>query len=77
MLFSVFEPNAGTMKLEHVPDWGTPESRTFWQPVFEGVRTVLKKLGIEHNIAVGIVCNFTPSRQAVEDIANVAPEASG
>ena len=75
MLFSVLEPDTGVMKLEKGPDWGTPESRTFWQPVFEGVRAVLKKFGLERNMAVGIACDFTPSRQAVEDINSVAPEA--
>ncbi|MBM4030679.1 MAG: hypothetical protein FJ291_02715 [Planctomycetes bacterium] len=55
------------------PDWGTPQSVPFWKPVFEGLAERLAKRGLGKSAALGLVCDFTPSKQTVEDLRAVAP----
>jgi hypothetical protein len=75
LYFTVLDPKTGEMRNEMGPDWGTPESVPFWQPVFDGIRKILAERGMEKSIAVGMGSDRVPSKQALDDIGKVAPEA--
>ena len=75
MHFTVLDPKTGAMSTEQGPDLGTPESVPFWQPVFDGMRERLAARGLEKSIAVGMGSDRVPSKQALEDLGVVAPEA--
>ncbi|HUU21046.1 MAG TPA: hypothetical protein VM389_00795, partial [Phycisphaerae bacterium] len=57
------------------PKWGTPEIRPFWKPVFEELRGILRKRGLEGSLMVGVAGDSRPNKDAVEDLQAVAPEA--
>ena len=69
--------DAATGKLEEAegPKWGTPEIRPFWKPVFEELRGILRKRGLEGSLMVGVAGDSRPNKDAVEDLQAVAPEA--
>ncbi|HUT32057.1 MAG TPA: glycoside hydrolase domain-containing protein [Planctomycetota bacterium] len=71
---TVLDPATGQAQDGEAPDWGTPQSVPFWKPVFDGLRERLAKRGLEKSAALGLVCDFTPSKQTVEDLRAVAPE---
>ncbi|MGQ9661712.1 MAG: glycoside hydrolase domain-containing protein [Kiritimatiellia bacterium] len=71
--FTVFDPKTGELSEGVGPAWGTEECRRFWQPVLEGMRTICEKRGLDQNLMLGLSGDFYPSRQAVEDLAAVAP----
>ncbi|MFC1672397.1 glycoside hydrolase domain-containing protein, partial [Planctomycetota bacterium] len=75
MHFTVLDPKTGEMTTEQGPDWGTPESVPFWQPVFDGVRKILADRGMEKSMAIGMGSDRVPSKQALDDLNKVAPEA--
>ena len=71
----VTEVNCATGKLQDLkaPDWGTEESRAFWKPVFDGMREILKKRGMEQSLMVGLAQSVR--WQAAQDLKAVAPDA--
>ncbi len=73
MMFTALDPATGATKEVEGPDWGTAGSVPFWKPVFEGLRKRLADRGLEKSMALGIVCDFTPSQQALNDLKEVAP----
>lgn len=70
---TLLDPATGQVAEGQAPDWGTPESVPFWRPVFDGLAERLAKRGLEKAAALGLVCDFTPSKQTVEDLRAVAP----
>jgi len=70
---TLLDPATGQVQEGHAPDWGTPQSVPFWKPVFEGLRERLARRGLEKSAGLGLVCDFTPSKQTVEDLRAVAP----
>lgn len=74
MLFTILDPATGKMEEAEGPKWGTPEVREFWKPVFDGMREILKKRGMEGSLMVGISGDSIPSKPAVEDLKAVAPD---
>lgn len=70
---TLLDPAAGQVQDGEAPDWGTPQSVPFWKPVFEGLAERLARRGLEKSAALGLVCDFTPSKQTVEDLEAVAP----
>ncbi len=67
-LFTVWDPNTGEMKNEKGPMWGSQGSVEFWKPVFDGVLGVLEKHGLKGSAALGVACDFNPTKQAYEDL---------
>jgi hypothetical protein len=72
ILLSVVGPD-GKLEAAEGPDWGTPECREFWKPVFEGLKQRMAKLKITGELMAGIAGDYLPSPAAVGDIK----EASG
>jgi hypothetical protein len=75
MLFTAMDPATGKLEEAEGPKWGTPAVREFWRPVFDGMRDILKKHGLEGSLMVGVAGDSQPNRDAVEDLRAVAPEA--
>jgi len=74
LLFTVYDPATGKMANERGPDWGTPEIQPFLKPVFDGLRKALADRKIE-KFAIGITEDFTPSKQAADDLKAVSGDA--
>jgi ADP-ribosylglycohydrolase len=74
MLYTILDPATGKLEEAEGPKWGTPEVREFWKPVFDGMREILKKRGLEKSLMVGVSGDATPSKQAVDDLKAVAPD---
>ncbi|MBM4040328.1 MAG: hypothetical protein FJ290_17615 [Planctomycetes bacterium] len=75
MLYTVVDPATGRLEEAEGPKWGTLEVREFWKPVFDGMRDILKKRGLEGSLMVGVAGDSQPNKDAVEDLRAVAPEA--
>jgi hypothetical protein len=75
MPFTILDPASGKLSEGDGPKWGTPEIREFWKPVFEGLREMLRKRGLENSLMVGVAGDSRPNKDAVEDIKAVAGEA--
>ncbi len=75
MPYTLLDPATGKLEEAVGPRWGTPEVREFWRPVFDGMRAILKKHGMESSLMVGVAGDAQPNRNAVEDLQAVAPEA--
>jgi hypothetical protein len=73
MLYTIFDPARDKLEEAEGPKWGTPEVRTFWQPVFDGMRAMLRKRGMEDSLMLGVAGDWQPSKEAVEDLKAVAP----
>ncbi|KKL47563.1 hypothetical protein LCGC14_2334280, partial [marine sediment metagenome] len=76
MPFTILDPATGALSEGEGPRWGTPEIREFWRPVFEGLRGILKKHGLEGSMMVGVAGDSRPGKKAVADLQAVAPEAT-
>jgi hypothetical protein len=75
MLFSILDPGTGQLSHAEGPQWGTPEVREFWRPVFDGLRKRLAERGLERSMMVGIGHDHVPSKECQEDLKAVAPDA--
>jgi len=75
MPYTVVDPATGKLEEAVGPKWGTSEVREFWRPVFDGMRDMLKKRGLEGSLMVGVAGDSQPNKDAVEDLRAVAPEA--
>jgi hypothetical protein len=75
LFHTVLNPNTGMLTVAEVPKWNTPESRAFWEPVIQGIRTRLADRGIEKSMTVGIAGDFLPSSSAVSVLKSIAPDA--
>jgi hypothetical protein len=75
MLYTVLNPKAGKLGEAEGPKWDSPEVRAFWKPVFDGMRVMLKKRGMEESLMVGVAGDSRPKKEAVEALKAVAPQA--
>ncbi len=71
--FTILDPKTGRLEEGVGPEYGTPELREFWKPVFAGLREVLRKRGLEGAMMVGIAHDSRPSKATVEDLAALLP----
>ena len=70
--FSVFDPATGKVTSEDGPVYGTPPARPFWKPVYDGLRAILKKRGLEKAMMHGIAGDTAPFAEAYADLNAVA-----
>jgi hypothetical protein len=75
MPYTVLDPKTGKLTAATGPTWGSKEIRDFWQPVFNGIRAILRKHGLESSMAVGICGDRRAHEDAVKDLRAVAPDA--
>ncbi|MFW6157756.1 MAG: glycoside hydrolase domain-containing protein [Planctomycetota bacterium] len=73
--FTVVDPKTGKLTEERGPTWGDPKIREFLKPVFDGLRRMLEERGLAGSMMVGIASDKRPEKDAVADLAAVAPDA--
>jgi len=56
------------------PAWGTPEARTFWKPVIEGLQERLKKRGMEKSMMYGFVVQNQVLVETIGDLKAINPD---
>jgi hypothetical protein len=72
--FTVLDPKTGTLSEGQTPYWGTKECQSFWRPVVEGLREVLKKRGLEKSLMLGLAGDARPPRIAETDFRTIVPD---
>jgi len=75
MLFTVLDRTTGQLEEAEGPKWGDSQVRAFWKPVLEGMRNRLADRGLAGAMMVGVAGDSRPTREAVEDLKALAPEA--
>jgi glycosyl hydrolase family 123 len=73
ILFSVLDPKTKKLTVTKGPKWGTAECRAFWKPVMAGLKTILKKHGLDGAMMLGLCNDYEPSKGAAGDLAVAAP----
>lgn len=73
MPYTEWDPETGELKEMVGPKWGTPEVRTFWRPVIEGIRDILEKRGLADSMMFGVVGDQDPDKFTRADIAAIIP----
>jgi hypothetical protein len=72
---TILDPATGKEEEAWAPKWGTPEAVAFWKPVFDGVREILKKHGVEKTMMFGTKTDAGPRvPQPMQTVAAAAPE---
>jgi hypothetical protein len=75
MCFTVMDPKTGKLEAAEGPKWGDPKTVEFWEPVFAGLREILKKRGMEGSFMLGTAGDTRPTREAGKDLKAAAPWA--
>jgi len=72
--FTVLDPATGELSEAEGPIFGTAELREFYQPVFEGIRHILARRGMEKSLMVGTAGDSRPLKVVVDDFKAIAPD---
>jgi hypothetical protein len=72
--YSEVDPATGQTREQQAPQWGTPEARTFWKPVIEGLRDLLARRGLERSMVFGAGTDGYAGPRCVEDTRALAPD---
>ena len=72
--YTELDPGTGQTTEKQAPQWGTPEARTFWKPVFDSLIPLLAKRGMEKNMMLGCDAQYL-NPKCVEDCKALAPGA--
>jgi Glycoside hydrolase 123, catalytic domain/Glycoside hydrolase 123 N-terminal domain len=71
--FTVLDPKTGKLTEERSPKWSDPEAVAFWKPVYDGIRAILAKHGMEKSMMVGLC----PDKRPEPHVVKVLKAASG
>ena len=69
------DPTTGALTELRAPAWGTPEARTFWKPVLDGLRERLRARGVEQGMMLGLAGDYLPSAATAADLQALTPDA--
>jgi hypothetical protein len=72
---TVVDPATGALSEAEGPAWGTDACKAFWKKLTDGIQPVLKKRGLENSMMLGLIGDFRPTKQAMDDIGNGLPGA--
>ena len=64
----------GKASEQEAPQWGTPESKTFWKPVVEGIKALLARRGMEKALIFGCATDGAFIPQCKSDFQALAPD---
>jgi len=73
--YTELNPETGLMTEKQAPQWGTPEAKTFWKPVFDGITAALAKRGMEKNMLFGCFTDGNIYPKCVAVCSELAPQA--
>jgi len=71
--FTVLDPKTGTLREERSPKWSDPAAVEFWKPVYDGIRGILAKHGMQKSMMVGLC----PDKRPEPHVVKVLKAASG
>jgi hypothetical protein len=71
VLITVRDPKTGELSEAKGPEWGTPESREFWKPVFDGLKSILAEHGMADSLMLGIAGDYKPTERSLGDMKEV------
>jgi len=68
--------NSRTGELREIlgPDWGTPESKDLWGRLVPAMQKLLADRGMAGSLLIGMIGDHRPTKQAMDDMANAAPD---
>ncbi|MHC4917330.1 MAG: glycoside hydrolase domain-containing protein, partial [Planctomycetota bacterium] len=70
--FTIKDPKTGKLEEAVGPKWGDPEATAFWKPVFDKMRGILAKHGLEGSMMLGVTGDRHPREDAVKDLKAAA-----
>ena len=70
---TLFDPATGKTEEISLPSYTTPEGKALWTPLLRKVRELLKKHGLEREVMLGMMGDYTPTKKMVEAFAEMAP----
>jgi len=68
--FTLWDPKTGRLKKRTGPAWGSPEARTFWKRLTDGIQPILAERGLEKSMMFGLIGDARPTKVAMDDICN-------
>ena len=71
---TLWDPAAKTAVEMDTPAWATPEARTFWKPVLDGLNALLAKRGLGGRMLFGSSSNGTCNPKEIADLRALAPD---
>jgi hypothetical protein len=74
--YTEVDPSTSQVREQQAPLWGTPEARTFWRPVIEGLREVLARRGLEKSMFFGTGTDGYVGPKCVEDTKALSPDVT-
>ncbi len=74
ILYSLWDPQAKTLKDRTGPAWGTPEAREFWAKFNKGILPILQKRGLEGSMLYGLAGDARPTKVAMDTICAGVPK---
>ena len=73
-MVTVVDPATGALGEMEAPRWGTPEARAFWNPVIDGMRTILEKRGLKQAMMYSFVIQGNILAETIMDLKALSPE---
>lgn len=74
---TVVDPAGGRRERMQVPEFGTEESKEFWQPVLTAVRQKLAERGMEQSACLGILSDGTAAPEVFATFDEILPGGAG
>ena len=71
--FTVLDPATRQSEEVVAPAWGTPEALTFWRPVFEQLRDILAKRGLENSLTIYSTQFCDGKKEGWKDLSVLVP----
>ena len=72
--YTEVDPATGETRERNAPKWGAPEARTFWKPVFDGLRRLLVQRGMERSMIFGAAVDGYIGPKCLADCKALAPD---
>ena len=70
---TVLDPATGKTEKVFLAPYTTPESKQQWKPLFEGIRTRMKKRGWEKSMVLGLASDMPPDPKTVAFFEEICP----
>ncbi|HUW55493.1 MAG TPA: glycoside hydrolase domain-containing protein [Planctomycetota bacterium] len=70
---TLLDPATGKTEEIPLPSYTTPEGKALWTPLLKEVRELLRKHGLDREVMLGLMFDFTPSKETLAAFAEMAP----
>lgn len=74
ILLTLMSTQTGQLRAIIGPEWSTPESQELWAKLTKALQKVLAARGMKNSLLFGLMGDHRPTRTAMAEIANAAPE---